>query len=119
MFYKYHKTNLNSGGSYQFLTQSPYWVKNKKATINHINKKDNKCFQYSLTVALNHEEIKRDPQRIIKINSFINQFNWEGIYFPSEKDNWKICQKNSVRIALNVLYAKKGKIYPAYVLKHK
>ena len=36
---------------------SPDWMKNKKATINPINKKDNKCFQYRLTVALNHEEI--------------------------------------------------------------
>ena len=30
----------------------------KKAIINPINKKDNKCFQYDVTVALNHEEIK-------------------------------------------------------------
>ena len=32
---------------------SPDWIKNKKATINTINKKDNKCFQYAVTVALN------------------------------------------------------------------
>ena len=25
-------------------------------------KKDNKCFQYSATVALNHEEVKKDPE---------------------------------------------------------
>ena len=31
--------------------------KTKKATINSINKKDNKFFQYSVTVALNHDEI--------------------------------------------------------------
>ena len=28
----------------------PDWIKNKKATINPINKKDNKCFQYVVTV---------------------------------------------------------------------
>ena len=28
-------------------------------------------------------------------------------------------EKNNVTIALNVLYAKKEKIYPAYVSKHK
>ena len=28
-------------------------------------------------------------------------------------------EKNSVKIALNVLYAEKEKIYPAYVSKHK
>ena len=83
----------------------------KKATINHISKKDNKCFQYAVTVALNYEEIEKDPQRITKIN-------WEGINFPSEKDNWKQIEKKNQTIALNVFYAKKEKIYPAYVSKH-
>ena len=40
------------------------------------------------------------------------------MHLPSEKDNWKKCDKNIVTIALNVLYAKKEKIYPAYVSKH-
>ena len=40
------------------------WIKNKSATINIINKKDDKCFQYAVTVALNFEEIKNDPQRL-------------------------------------------------------
>ena len=39
LYYKYHKVNLNGGGSY---IDSPDWIKNKKATINAINKKDNK-----------------------------------------------------------------------------
>ena len=42
----------------------------------------------------------------------------EGINFLPEKDNWKKSEKNNVTIALNVLYAKKEKIYPAYVSKH-
>ena len=29
------------------------------------------------TVALNHEEIKEDPQKITKIKSFINKYNCE------------------------------------------
>ena len=64
---KCHKIDLNCGGSY---VDSLDWIKNKKATINLINKKDNKCFQYAVTVAPNHEEIKKDPQRINKIKSF-------------------------------------------------
>ena len=39
----------------------------QKATINLIIKKDNKCFQYAVKVALNHEETKKDQQRITKI----------------------------------------------------
>ena len=67
LYYNCHKINLNRGGSY---IDSPDWIKNKKATINPINKKDNKCFQYTVTVALNHEEIKKDLQEITKTKSF-------------------------------------------------
>ena len=31
--------------------------------INPINKKDNKCFQYAVTVALNHEEIEKHAKK--------------------------------------------------------
>ena len=39
---------------------SPDWIKNKQATINLMNKKDNKCFQYTVTVALNQEKIEKN-----------------------------------------------------------
>ena len=86
LYYKCHKINLNCGGSY---IDSSYWIKNKKAAINHVKKEDNKCFQYAVTVALNFEEIKKDPQRITKIKPFINKYNWEGISYRSEIDDWK------------------------------
>ena len=35
LYYKCHKINLNHCGSY---INSPDWIKNKKATINSINK---------------------------------------------------------------------------------
>ena len=38
---------------------------------------------------LNHEKVKRDPQRMTKIKPFIYKYNWEGINFLSEKDDWK------------------------------
>ena len=114
LYYKCHKINLNRGGSY---IDSCDWIKNKKATTNPINKKD-KCFQYAVTVMLNHEEIKKDLQRIIKIKLLINKYNWEGISFSSEKDDWKKFEKNNVTIAGNVLYVKKEKIYPTYVSKN-
>ena len=59
----------------------------KKGTIHQINKKDNKCFQYTAIVALIHKEIKKDLERITKIKPSINNYNWEGINNPSEK--WK------------------------------
>ena len=64
LYYNLNKVSLSRGGSY---IDSPKWVKNIKATINPQNKKDGKCFQYALTVALNYKKIKKDPQRISKI----------------------------------------------------
>ena len=57
LYYKCHKIILNGGRLYiEFLD----WIKKKKATINLINKKVNKCSQYTVTVLLNYEEIKKD-----------------------------------------------------------
>ena len=80
LYYNLNKV-LSRGGSY---INSPKWLKNRKETINPQNKKDGKCFQYVLTVALNYEKIKKDPQRISKINPFIDQYNWNEIDFPSQ-----------------------------------
>ena len=91
LYYKCHKIDPNHGGSY---IDSPDWI------------------------ALKYEEIKKDPQRITKIKLFINKYNWEGIHFSSEKADWKRFDKNNVTIALNALYAKKEKIYPAHISKH-
>ena len=41
LYYKCHKVNLNCSGSF---IDSPDWIKKRKASINSINKKDNKCF---------------------------------------------------------------------------
>ena len=53
--------NPNRGGSY---VDFPDWIKSKIATINPINKKDNKCFQYVATAVLNYEEIGKHAERI-------------------------------------------------------
>ena len=113
MYYKYDKKNLNCGGS---CIDSLDWIKNKKAT-NPINKRNNKCFQYAVTVALNYEEIEKNWQRITKINSFISKYNWEQINFPLQKDDWTKFEKNNVIIALNVLYVKKEKNISCLCLK--
>ena len=50
----------------------------QKTTINPKNK-DGRCFQYVVTVALNYDQIEKDPQRISKIKPFIDQYNWKEI----------------------------------------
>ena len=56
--YHFHKVSLNKGGSY---IDSDEWLKNKRATINPKNTKDNECFKYAIIAALHHKEIGRDP----------------------------------------------------------
>ena len=71
LYYNLNKVSLSRGRSY---IDSPKWLKNKKATMNPKNN-DDKCFQYALTVALNYEKIKKEPQRISKIKPFTDQYN--------------------------------------------
>ena len=52
LYYKCHKVNPSRGATY---IDSLDWIKIKKVTIKPITKKDNKCFQYVITVALNQE----------------------------------------------------------------
>ena len=52
LYYKCHRINPNRGATY---IDSLDWIKIKKVTIKPITKKDNKCFQYVITVALNQE----------------------------------------------------------------
>ena len=49
--------SLDRGGSH---IESQKLVSAKKPTINPQNKKDGKCFQYGLTVALNYEKISNN-----------------------------------------------------------
>ena len=56
LYYKSHNTNLNDGGLYLHFLD---WIKNRKWTINSVDKKDNKCFKYPVTVALSYENMEK------------------------------------------------------------
>ena len=100
LYYDFNKTSLNRGGSY---IDSPERIKDKKSTINPKNK-DYKCFQYAVTVALNRDKINEHLQRVSKIKPFIDQYNWNGIDFPSTSKGWKKFELYNESIALNILY---------------
>ena len=55
-------------------------------------------------------------QESILIRPFINKYKWEGITFPSGKEILKKFEEINVTIALNVLQAKKEKIYRALLI---
>ena len=100
LYYHLQKICLKRGRPY---IDSPKWLRNKKVTINLKNNDDN-CFQYALTVALNHQNIGKNSQRISKIKPFTDQYNWNEIDFPSEKKDWKKFEQKNKTIALNILF---------------
>ena len=87
--YHIHKTSLKIGNS---CIKSSEWLINKRATINPKNK-DDKCFQYSITVALNHQNIENHPERISNNKPFIDQYNWEDIEFATGIKDWERFEK--------------------------
>ena len=99
LYYDFNKISINRGGSY---IDSPKWIKNKKSTIN-LKNNDYKSFEYAVTLALNLDKINNHPERISKIKPFIDQYNWNEIYFPSTSKDWKKFELNN-EIALNILY---------------
>ena len=85
LFYHLQTIGLNRGGSY---IDFPEWLRNKKATINPKNYDDN-CFQYALTVVLNHQNIEKNPQRISKTKPFVDRYNWKETDFQLHSNYWK------------------------------
>ena len=102
--YIFHKVDLKRCGSY---IEIPKWIKNKKATINFKNE-DDKSFQYSMTIALSYNEMKKKYHRMSRINRFINRYDWSRINFPSHVADWKKFELNNKSVALNVLYVLYG-----------
>ena len=115
LYYDFNKISLNRGGSD---IDSPKWLKDKKSTINPKNN-DDKCFQYAITLELNLDKIRKDPQRISKIKLFIEQYNWKEIDFPATSKDWRKFELNN-EIALNILYVPHNarKIHVAYKSKY-
>ena len=62
--------NFKRGGSY---IDSSGQIKNEKAAVNPINKNNKKCFQYYVTVALNHENWRSYTMNITQKDQVINQ----------------------------------------------
>ena len=59
MNYIFHMVDMKRSGSY---IKDPKWIRNKKATINPKKKKDGKCFQYAVTIALNYNKRGNNPE---------------------------------------------------------
>ena len=115
--YHLRKISLNRGSSY---IESPEWLQNKGVTINTKNTKNNNCFQYAITAALNHHNIDHHPERISKLGPFIDKYNWKDVEFPSHSKDWSNFECNNETIALNILYVpyNSKEIRQTYISKH-
>ena len=100
LYYDLNRITISKGGSY---IESPKWLKDKKCIVNQKNN-DKKCFQYAATLALNFDDIDRNPQRVSKIKPFIDNYNWNDINFPAAKKDWNKFELNNKNVALNILY---------------
>ena len=78
----------------------PGWLRSKKETV--INGDND--FQNALDDALSYQNIGKNPQRISKLKSYINKYNWEGIEFPAGPKDWKKFERNNKKTALNILF---------------
>ena len=69
-------------------------MKNKRATINLKNNYD-RYFQYAITVVLNYQNIKNNPERLTKIKPFIDQ---------KEFQEFQELERNEELLCLNCLH---------------
>ena len=106
----WYKVNSRGGGSY---IDSPNWIKNKKATINPKNK-DDKCFEYAITITLNYEEIKKNPETASSIKPFTNKYKSKGINYPSKLDDWKTLRRIMRQLFLIFSILKKRNVTSLY-----
>ena len=116
--YIFHKIDLERGGSY---IETPKWIKNKKATTNYKDEDDDRCFQYSTTIALSYDEMKKNHEKPgRRVKKYTDQYDWSGINFPSHVDDWKKFELNNKSVTLNVLYVPYGEktIRHAYKSKY-
>ena len=67
-----------------------------------------------------YQIIKGLKKKISKLKPYINQYNWKGIKFPSDKKDWKMFEQITKKLALNILSVpcNKKEIEPAYMSKY-
>ncbi len=102
------KFNPLDGSGYSKL---PPIITKKKAVINMKNS-DDQCFKWAVTRALN--PVDKNPKRITKeLRKQAEEFNWDGITFPTKVKDIPIWEKNNDKFVNVFGYDEEsGKIYP-------
>ena len=96
------KLKLKRVGTY---VETPEWIFNKNAIINPCNLNDIYCFAWSIISSFNYVEIGGNHNRISKLWKYVNNYDWNGINFHTDKRDWDRFEKNNTGIALNIFSA--------------
>ena len=75
----------------------------KEEIINNNNNNNNNHFQNALGDALNYHTVETHPERISKLKSYINKYNWEELEFPADQKTRK-CLEKIIRQLLLIHY---------------
>ena len=93
--------------------KTPEWLALKRSLLNPKNN-DNKCFQYSITLSLYHEQFGKTYCRIPKIKQYTDNFNWENINFPPQEQDYETYDMNNKSMSLHILQVNEQKISHLY-----
>lgn len=119
------KLNPVLGGSYR---PTPAWVAKTKATINVVNKADNKCFQWAILSALFLQP--ENPGRVSKYQTIISEavdgkplyngraLDFSQLEFPFDTTDANISafeDLNQITLFIYVVYGDSAALHPLYV----
>ena len=79
----------------------PKEIKTKKFVIN-VKNKNNRCFEYAILSAQQHDKIKDSHQRPSKYREHLNKLNFNGIEFPVSLKDIDKFEKQNPEIGVNV-----------------
>ena len=102
----FHHLNLTRGSSYLPL---PDWLVMKKVTVNPQND-DEECFKWVVVTVENFNEIGKNPQHILNLTKFADNYDWSGLKFPVAIKNINVFEMNN-DISINVLSVEGRDIY--------
>ena len=102
----FHRLNLTRGSS---CIPLPDWLAKEGAIINPKNS-DIECFKWAVIVAMKWRDIDSHPERITKLKTYDDDFDWTGIKFTASFRDIKRFQSRN-EITINILAFECKKIY--------
>ena len=102
----FHRLNLTRGSSYLPL---PDLLAQKKAIIN-LQNDDEECFKWAVIVALRWTDIEFNPEHILNLRKFANNYDWSGLKFLIAIKDINVFEMNN-DISINVLLVENKDIY--------